>query len=339
MFDVYRDRVRRKLRDLAWPTYECERCVGQDLGQGCYCAHYDAPGAGRHVESWRAHLRRWLPQPKLLPAELTHVKEPAPPTPREQQYVALLDERAHHAPPTLGLMTAESYNRDPRHLLFTLARYKFVAKLLTGRQRVLEVGCGDAFATRLVQQALLPRGLVHAVDFDPIFIGDVQRRADLRWPLIATCHDLTAAPLKPIYDAAYALDVLEHVAPVDEARFLTNVIGSLTNDGVLIVGTPSRESQAYASAQSRAGHVNCKSGDELKSALSRYFHTVFVFSMNDEVVHTGFHPMAHYLLAVASHRRPWSRGLKLKKLGRLVRKHDHLARVTRPKAPPGASRP
>jgi len=30
---------------------------------------------------------------------------------------------------------------------------------------------------------------------------------------------------------------------------------------------------------------------------------VFVFSMNDEVVHTGFYPMAHYLLAVACHRR------------------------------------
>jgi hypothetical protein len=25
--------------------------------------------------------------------------------------------------------------------------------------------------------------------------------------------------------------------------------------------------------------------------------------MNDEVVHTGFYPMAHYLLGVACHRR------------------------------------
>jgi hypothetical protein len=29
-----------------------------------------------------------------------------------------------------------------------------------------------------------------------------------------------------------------------------------------------------------------------------------MFSMNDEVVHTGFYPMAHYLLGVACHRRP-----------------------------------
>jgi hypothetical protein len=28
-----------------------------------------------------------------------------------------------------------------------------------------------------------------------------------------------------------------------------------------------------------------------------------VFSMNDEVIHTGYYPMAHYLMALACHRR------------------------------------
>ena len=37
--------------------------------------------------------------------------------------------------------------------------------------------------------------------------------------------------------------------------------------------------------------------------MEAWFHTVFVFSMNDEVVHTGFFPMANYLLAVCSHKR------------------------------------
>jgi hypothetical protein len=64
---------------------------------------------------------------------------------------------------------------------------------------------------------------------------------------------------------------------------------------------PSLESQAHASPQSKAGHVNCKSGPELRKAMEKYFHSVFVFSMNDEVVHTGFYPMAHYLLALCTH--------------------------------------
>ena len=71
----------------------------------------------------------------------------------------------------------------------------------------------------------------------------------------------------------------------------------------MIVGMPSLESQTYASAASRAGHVNCKTGPDLKAVMQRYFHSVFLFSMNDEVVHTGYHKMAHYLIAVAAHRR------------------------------------
>jgi len=79
---------------------------------------------------------------------------------------------------------------------------------------------------------------------------------------------------------------------------LSNLRGSLNDGGVLIIGTPSLESQQYASSQSKIGHVNCKSGAELKTLVQRYFDNVFLFSMNDEVVHTGFYPMAHYLIAV-----------------------------------------
>jgi len=64
---------------------------------------------------------------------------------------------------------------------------------------------------------------------------------------------------------------------------------------------PSLESQRYASPQSKAGHVNCKSGPDLKKTMEEYFHSVFLFSMNDEVVHTGFYPMAQYLLALCAH--------------------------------------
>ena len=61
---------------------------------------------------------------------------------------------------------------------------------------------------------------------------------------------------------------------------------------------PSIESQKYASEGSKRGHVNCKTGNKLKELLSKHFCNVFVFSMNDEVVHTGFYPMAHYLIGL-----------------------------------------
>ena len=85
-----------------------------------------------------------------------------------------------------------------------------------------------------------------------------------------------------------------------EENFMENILGSLDDNGTLIIGMPSLESQDYASIQSKIGHINCKSGDELKTFCKNYFHNVFIFSMNDEVVHTGFTPMAHYLLALCT---------------------------------------
>jgi 2-polyprenyl-3-methyl-5-hydroxy-6-metoxy-1,4-benzoquinol methylase len=223
-----------------------------------------------------------------------------PPKTKEPQYSLLFDVQEKHGIARLGLMVNESWNQDPKRTLFTLARYKFVAKMLAGRRHVLEVGCADAFGTRIVQQAV---GQLTATDFDPVFIADVKARQNPHWPLEAFVHDMLAAPAPGRYDAAYALDVLEHIAEQDEDRFIVNVVASLTPEGIAIFGMPSLESQAYASPQSKAGHVNCKSGEAFKQTLERHFHTVFVFSMNDEVVHTGFYPMAHYLLGVACHRR------------------------------------
>jgi hypothetical protein len=64
------------------------------------------------------------------------------------------------------------------------------------------------------------------------------------------------------------------------------------------LGMPSVQSQPYASPLSKAGHVNCKDATDFRNLMMEYFHHVFVFSMNDEVVHTGFSPMANYLIAV-----------------------------------------
>jgi 2-polyprenyl-3-methyl-5-hydroxy-6-metoxy-1,4-benzoquinol methylase len=224
----------------------------------------------------------------------------AMPTTKEPQYSLLWDVKEKHGIARLGLMVNESWNQDPKRTLFTLARYKFVARMLGGDRRVLEVGCADAFGTRVVQQAVKS---VAAVDFDPVFVADVKERMNPHWPLDVRVHDMLDGPVAGAFDAVYALDVLEHIRVEDEHRFISNTIASLTPEGIAIFGMPSLESQAYASPQSKAGHVNCKGGDAFKRLLERYFHTVFMFSMNDEVVHTGFYPMAHYLLGVACHRR------------------------------------
>jgi 2-polyprenyl-3-methyl-5-hydroxy-6-metoxy-1,4-benzoquinol methylase len=213
----------------------------------------------------------------------------------EPQY----DELYSVTPAPFGAMANHTWSVDPKRLGFTLARYKFAAKVLKGCDTVLEVGCGDAWATAVVAQAV---GLVVAVDFDNRFVQSAARHDRV----VVRHHDMLAGPtyspdrLPKLFDAAYALDVLEHVPLEYEGVFLGNICCSICPGGALVIGTPSKESQPYASELSRAGHVNCKTEDELRETLRRFFTNVFVFGMNDETLHTGYGPMCHYRMAVCA---------------------------------------
>ncbi len=219
------------------------------------------------------------------------------PQSREPQYQFLVERGEQGDTSQFGLMSSQTWQDDPKRLGFLLARYKFAAKMLAGCGRVLEVGCADAFGTRIVRQAV-PE--VMAADFDPVFIANAQAVMDPRWPVEFAVHDMTAGPLeRGEFDAAYALDVIEHIPAAHEDAFVSNINASLRAHGVLLLGCPSQASQAHASKPSREGHVNCKDGEGMRDLLTRHFHNVFIFSMNDEVVHTGFFPMAQYILGLA----------------------------------------
>ena len=219
---------------------------------------------------------------------------------RERQYQVMLEYRDTHGLESLGLMTSQAWYDDPRRLAFTLSRYKFVAKMLSGSEHVLEVGCADAFGTRVVVQEVKQ---LTAVDFDPLFVEDTNARMSPRWRFACHVHNMLDGPVKGEFDGVYALDVLEHIEAAQEHRFLENMAAPLSPHGVMIIGMPSIESQEHASPMSKEGHVNCKTMPDLKSTMLAHFHNVFMFGMNDEVIHTGYHKMAHYLFALCCSKK------------------------------------
>ncbi|MGC3996948.1 MAG: methyltransferase domain-containing protein [Anaeromyxobacter sp.] len=199
-------------------------------------------------------------------------------------------------PYVLGPYNSENLWRDPRRIGFMLARYKWVAKMLDGKASVLEVGCQEGLGTTLVARAV---ARITAVDFYRPHVEHCQAHVAPGCPNITfQGHDMLDGPVAGGFDAGYTLDVLEHIEPAQEHLFMTHLAASLGPKGVAIVGMPSLEFQPHASPASRAGHINCKTGQGLRELCGRHFDHVFMFAMNDEVVHTGFLPMACYLLAL-----------------------------------------
>ena len=186
----------------------------------------------------------------------------------------------------LGSMHAASFETDPKHLGFVLRRYHFVARMLQGARRVLEVGCGDGTGAQVVSRAVKE---LFVIDKDENSIGE-------QW-------DILSAPYLSNFDGVYALDVLEHIEPDDEDKFFKNINASLTPYGTVIIGSPSLESQPYASELSRRHHVNCKTGQQMRETLGRHFHNVFLFGMNDYALHDGFDQMCHYRMAICTGKR------------------------------------
>src|SRR4051794_13797083 len=105
----------------------------------------------------------------------------------EKQYGVHLGIRDREGLTRLGVEKNGVWHTDPRRLAFVLSRYKFVAKMLSGRQSVLEVGCGDAWPARIVLQEVAK---LHAIDIDSIFIDDARAGMSTRWPFTLAVHDM-----------------------------------------------------------------------------------------------------------------------------------------------------
>ena len=212
---------------------------------------------------------------------------------------------------TLGPWTSFSFYRDAKHRCFVLSRYKFVSKMLAGKNQVLEIGCGDGFGFPIVAQAV---NNLDGIDVDDRLIEGNRER--MSWITNGRFYKHSIVDgifeherpsfgglISGPYDAAFSIDVIEHLDPEIEPPFMENIVGSLSPNAVYIMGTPNKYAEEYASPESKVQHINLHTAASLKALMDRYFVNTFSFGQNDEVVHTGFDKMCNYL---------WCMGVGLK---------------------------
>lgn len=197
------------------------------------------------------------------------------------------------APIELGRYISYWYHRSPRRMLHSLSYYKFAAKMIGSNKKVLDVGCNEGFGSWVIAKEC---GYCKGIDFDEKAIAVASK--NFEDPSITfSCDDFFETPPEQ-WDAVINFDVIEHIYPEHAPLFFQKIVDSLTESGIAVLGTPSLASDQFASKITKQGHVNIYSHTRLESELSQFFENVFLFAANDEVVHTGFLPLAHYYIAL-----------------------------------------
>lgn len=196
-------------------------------------------------------------------------------------------------PITLGRYNSFLTHRTPRRMLFSLSYYKFAAKMIGTGKRVLDIGCNEGLGSWVIAKEC---GFCKGIDFDIAAIEAAQK--NFQDPCIEfEGLDFFEMPSRK-WDAAINFDVIEHIYPEHSLAFIQKIAESLTDTGVAVIETPSEISDKFASPVTKRGHVNIYSHDRLHAELSQFFEHVFLFAANDEVIHTGYLPLAHSYIAL-----------------------------------------
>ena len=190
--------------------------------------------------------------------------------------------------------------RNTEHgLLFILARYKFAVKMMANRKnlRVLDLGCNDGLGDLMIWQDCNCQQVV-GVDFDEDAIGWARDNI-ARDGLGFICQDFMGVDVYPTGgDCVVSLDVIEHIPVEQEDMYFQTICRNLKGDGFAVIGTPNKTMQPYASPWNKIAHINNYDQQRLYETMCKYFENVFIFGMNDEVLHTGMYPMASYIMAL-----------------------------------------
>lgn len=181
----------------------------------------------------------------------------------------------------------------PRHILFTISRYKFAMKMIGPKKKIIEFGCNEGLGAYYLSEFAVH---VTGVDFD---------RDAIEWAKTNFASDKISFQCGNFigkkygeFDAVVSYDVIEHIYEQSEKDYLETASKNLNKNGIFIIGTPNIESERFSDPKIKGAHVNLYSGDRLTERLSEYFHNVFLFSQNDEMIHTGYTPLAHYLICL-----------------------------------------
>jgi len=181
---------------------------------------------------------------------------------------------------SFGDHSSSNYRNDPKQIIFTLSRYKFAAKIACKKGAVLELGCRDGIGATILAETM---DRYVGVDLDAKAIQDA--KSNLNAPQYAEKYRFLCADFAgKNFGSFSAIVSLGMFAPASMEIYLKTILSNLAEEGICVIGTPNVPNHG------------------LVPKLKEYFHQVFHFGMNDEMM-TAYGSRAQYTLAVACHKK------------------------------------
>ncbi len=178
---------------------------------------------------------------------------------------------------------------NPLMTTIKFSRFKFASKLISQNDTLLDIGCGQGLSSIFFSDYCK---FVYGVDLLSDFLNHDRKNIKFIKKSIFNIHKKN---FNRKINIITLIDFIEHFKKSDGALILSKCSKLLEKKGgTLIIGTPSVYSSKYRSKRSKKQHIHEYDGMELKNLCSQYFSRTFLFSMNDELVHTGFYKLAWF---------------------------------------------
>lgn len=159
---------------------------------------------------------------------------------------------------------------DPKRGEFHLARYRFAAQFVDGKD-VADVACGTGYGSELLVESGANR--VYGIDIDAAAVAYAQRaHGGPRTRFLARPGDATALADESV-DVVASFETIEHVP--DDDRLLRELHRILRPGGWLICSTPNEWPLEFAPC-----HLRVYSRQSFEEVVARHFRLVSLWSQN-----------------------------------------------------------
>ena len=170
-----------------------------------------------------------------------------------------------------------SPEENPNSVLFHYARYRFAGRMLSKKDRVLDVGCGVGSGTHFLTEFC---DMITGIDIDPEVI---KKASSTYWKLpqlhfhVMDAQDIIKTSI-PSFNVIVSIDNIEHLENPEYSVFHAYEI--LPVGGMFICGTPRKQDIPLRNSW----HNHEFEADDFFELLETHFPRVFRFAMNEETV-------------------------------------------------------